>query len=423
MNQASTLPEPSEKTCKLEQTYKQFSLETERLEMIFDKLQHQFTSVQANLQETHLKLYGKLAELDFVTHYLNAILQHISQGILFVDLQGMMTTYNPVAEKTLGLPYSHVLFHSFWDVFSDEAFGFSLRAALQSKQVPHMCFVNWASLDEKIMELEVEATWVEMGAHLYPVDLQGPQQASIQGLLILIRNVTDIRRFQRMAHRNQRLQELGEWAAMVAHEIRNPLGGIKGFASLLQQDLQNRPELQQMATAIVQGTEGLNRFVTAILNYTRPFQPHFELVDLSSFLKEMIELIKADKAFHGEVTCQFKTSLSPFNVPVDASLLKSALLNILINALQAMPQGGELVVELDHIGQEAVIKIKDSGVGIAEEHIEKIFSPFFTTKESGNGFGLAEVHKVIQAHHGNIEVESQVGRGTQFTIKLPLKTS
>ena len=408
---------------RFEQAFKQFSLETERLETVFQSLQKQFKSAQDDLQETRTKLYSKLAELECMTCYLDAILHHILQGILFIDLYGIVTTYNPMADELLGVKSSAILFHSFWDFLPDNLFGFSLKEMLETKQAPKDTFTSWILPNGKQMELEIETTFIGMQDHLCAISPFHSSQTPTQGLLILIRNITEIRHLQRLANRHERLKQLGELAAMVAHEIRNPLGGIKGFATLLQEDLKNQPALQQMATSIIAGTDSLERFVTNVLNYARPFQPHLESMDLVSFMRDMLNLIQADNAFNSQIFCHLYTSFSELTVPMDSSLFKTAILNLLVNALQAMPQGGELSIKLDKIPGYALIDIRDSGIGIEEKNLEKIFSLFFTTKDSGHGFGLAEVHKVIQAHQGTIDVQSKVGSGTVFSIKIPLKLS
>lgn len=406
----------------LEQAFKQFSLETERLESVYQALQKQCTSLQNDLKKTNTRLYSKLAELDFLTSYLDTILNHMSQGILFIDLNGTVTTCNQPAEHILQITRSQLLFHQFWEVLPDDLFGFSLKETLQTSQCPKTIFTTRQSLDGKKQELEIETTFISLGSHLSLAHPLSPQQ-NIQGMLILIRDITDLRQLQKEASRQDRLMALGEMAARVAHEIRNPLGGIKGFATLLKDDLKDHPDLQQMTDYIIEGTDGLNRLVSKVLNYTRPFQIHFEWTDLSIFMNEMLQLIKMDKALKSNIHCTLNILQPDVKAPIDAQLFKSAILNLLVNALQAMPDGGELTVELDSVDNEAMIRIKDTGIGISEDHLDKIFSPFFTTKDAGNGFGLSEAHKVIQAHHGTIEVLSKVGKGTIFTIKIPSKVS
>lgn len=404
----------------LEQAFKQFSLETERLEMTYGKLQERFQAVQLTLQESHTRVSGKLAELDFVSRYLEAILNHMSQGILFIDLNGVITTYNTAAQQILQIPEKDFLFHPFTKFFEDAFLGFSLEKAFATKQCPKTSFLSW-NQEGHIRELEIETTFVSMSQQAYPLAHRQASTLPIQGLLVLLRDITQFRRLQQIANRHDRLKELGELAAHLAHEIRNPLGGIKGFATLLQQELQERADLQQMASYIVQGADDLNQFVSQVLFYARPFQMHIENVNLINFIEEIRQLMQADSAWNPNIHFHIQSATPTLFIPLDPQLFKSALLNLFVNAVQAMPEGGNLTVTVETDPSWITIHVSDTGIGIAPENVPKIFSPFFTTKETGNGLGLAEVHKVVQAHQGWIEVQSEVGKGTKFTIKIPLK--
>lgn len=404
----------------LEQAYKQFSLETERLELTYRSLQERFKAVQVTLQESHTRLDGKLAELNFISRYLETILHHISQGILFIDLNGIVTTFNAAAQQILQIPEKDLLFHPFTERFDDNFLGFSLQEALITKQCPKSLFASWSQYGQ-VIELEIEATFVAMNQQSYSVSHSQASTPPIQGLLILLRDITKLRRLQQMANRHDRLKELGELAAHLAHEIRNPLGGIKGFANILQQELKERPDLQQMAAYIVQGSDDLNQFVSHVLQYARPFQLHIENVDLIHLIEEIKQLMQVDSTWNTQIEFSIQSSVATLVIPLDPQLFKAALLNIFVNAVQAMPTGGRLNVIIESDLSWVTIRVEDTGVGIAAENLSKIFSPFFTTKETGNGLGLAEVHKTIQAHQGWIEVQSEEGRGTVFTIKIPLK--
>ncbi len=416
-------PQPfisSQEAFNLEQAFKQFSLETEHLEMTYQNLERRFQSIQLTLQESHTRLAGKLAELDFISRYLETILNHISQGILFIDLNGIVTTYNVAAQQILQIPEKELLFHPFSHYFEDHFLGFSLRNAFASKECPQSVFVSWHQ-QNRTLDLEIEPTFVTMSQQAYPLAHRQASSLPIQGLLVLLRDTTNVRRLQQIANRHDRLKELGELAAHLAHEIRNPLGGIKGFATLLQQELRERPDLHQMATYIVQGSDDLNQFVSQILQYARPFQLHIENTDLIHLIEDIRQLMQVDSKWNMQIQFLIKSSLNKLIVPLDPQLIKSALFNIFINAVQAMPEGGNLVITIESDHSWAILHIEDNGIGIVTENLPNIFSPFFTTKETGNGLGLAEVHKVIQAHQGWIEVQSQVGKGTVFIIKLPLK--
>ena len=238
----------------------------------------------------------------------------------------------------------------------------------------------------------------------------------------MIRDITEIRHLQQIASRQDRLQELGEMAASVAHEIRNPLGGIEGFASLLKRDLKDSPKMQEMAQYIVEGSQTLNKLVTNILNYSRPISIQLEPTLLSTLINSTLSLIQADKNYKENIIFNFTSPDNEKKISLDPQLFKLALINLLINATQAMPDGGKISITLLEKKGQAILEVSDSGEGIPPKNLEKIFSPFFTTKETGNGFGLSEVYKLVQAHGGLIEAKSQLKIGTTFTIKLPLTT-
>lgn len=402
-----------EKMESLSKAFEMFSQETVRLEAAYTKLKKEFEEVNQELQETNAQLQNKVIELDLLTYYLNSILTNISQGILFIDQHGMVTTYNRAAEKILGIRGPKVMFSSFWENFTDEIFGFSLHEVLAKKKSPGLTFSTYRSPHNESFELEISTTFV--------LKDEDDSLVSTQGLIVLIRDITEIRRLQSIAMRNDRLKELGEMAAQVAHEIRNPLGGIKGFASLLKRDLKDLPDLQQMASFIVEGTDNLNRLVTQVLNFARPLQVHTEKIDLIAILEEIKQHMLADSTFEKQnITLLINSKEPRLFIHADPNLLKGALLNLIINSQQAMPDGGKITLgaKIDN-NNNVILSITDTGCGISPEIIEKIFSPFFTTKVEGSGFGLTEVYKVIQAHGGNIEVDSKVGKGATFTINLP----
>lgn len=403
---------PEEKGQALSRAFELFSKETTRLETAYHELSEQFTKVNVELQESNAQLQGKVIRLDYLTHYLHTILSHISQGIIFIDLEGVVTTYNPAAEEILEHDHLDILFNNYNLYFKDDYFGFSIKETLKNKIPPAPAFRTITLPSGAQKELDIQSKLI-LREEETPIE-------SVQGIIILIRDLTEIRRLQAQANRNDRMKELGEMAAMLAHEIRNPLGGIKGFATLLQRDLANNPKLQQMAGYIVEGTDNLNRLVTNVLNYSRPVKPEFEIIHLGKLASELVAHIEADESLDKRISIHIIDSELPLEISGDQQLLKSALLNVIVNSIQAMPEGGKINVCLQQEKERAVLAVEDTGTGIAPENLEKIFSPFFTTKVQGNGLGLSEVHKVILAHGGSIEVKSKLGAGTTFTLFLPL---
>ncbi len=350
--------------------------------------------------------------------YYNDILNSLSQGILYIDLQGIVTTYNYAAEAILGVTGKEVLHKSFWDNFDDDFFGFSMRSAISGSNIKNSIFATIKSDSQSKRRLEIHTTFI---THKQNHRKKEICSRTNQGLIVLIRDISDIRRSEIVDSRSDKMTELSEMAAMVAHEIRNPLGGIKGFASLLHRDLAEHPELQRLAAYIVEGTESLNHLVSDILDYSHTMELTFKPVDLVLLMQDLILHLNADESVDPRIELRTHSSKAVLNVPVDAAGLKSAILNLTSNAIQAMPEGGELLIDVDANENQAIIRVTDTGIGIPKENIDKIFSPFFTTRAKGHGLGLSEAHKIIQAHGGQLEVESECGVGTTFTIKLPMQ--
>jgi len=374
----------------LTNAFEQFTQKTTALKNAYSSLKKQFLAVNLQLEKKNREL--------------NSILTNISQGILFISLEGIITTYNASAETILDVSKDSALSRPFRENFPDDIFGFSIQKALSCGDVPPTFFSTLPS--EK--ELEVTAN----------VILSGDKHHN--GIIVVIRDITKIRRLEAVANRNDRLKDLGEMAASMAHEIRNPLGGIEGFASLLCRDLHDNIPLHNMAKRIVTGSQALNRLVSNVLHYARPIQTNFAHTDLTHMITEVHSIFSADTLLSENINMIIDIPKTEVTAHLDREAIKSALLNLIINGAQAMPDGGKLKISLNTTSHNTIFTVNDTGTGIPEDMHEKIFSPFFTTKENGNGFGLSEVYKVIQAHNGTIEATSKPG-DTTFTIKIPIK--
>lgn len=343
-----------------------------------------------------------LSRLQKTPGYFDKILDSLPHGMVFITFEGRVTTYNRMAETILGVSSRDIIDQSFCNYFTDDLFGYSMKEALTKHKVEKMTFATLKAKDQTKRQLEILNTFEK------------------EGLIILIKDISEIRRSDMAILRSDKMREFGELAAMVAHEIRNPLGGIKGFAALLQRDLVEYPELHRLATYIVEGTDSLNRRVTNILDYSNSMELNFEPVDLVHFMQELILHLNADDSIDPRIELRTHSTKTELIASVDAAGLKSAIMNLASNAFQAMPEGGELLIDVDSNDKQAIIRVSDTGTGIAKENLERIFSPFFTTRLKGHGFGLTEVNKIVQAHGGQIEVNSEIGSGTTFTILLPL---
>jgi len=218
--------------------------------------------------------------------------------------------------------------------------------------------------------------------------------------------------------RKQRLAALGEMAAGMAHEIRNPLGGIQLYASMLAKDVQEQPAMVQLVNKISAGVKRLEALVSQVLQFTREIQPHPVETDLAELVDQSLELISDRMAAAG---VQHRTGgRRPMPVRVDPMLLGQAILNLMINAVEAIKGPGQIEVGWAEAadGGQWRLWIHDSGPGIAPDALERIFNPFFTTKESGTGLGLAIVHRIVEAHDGVIVVTNAPQGGAMFEIRI-----
>lgn len=223
----------------------------------------------------------------------------------------------------------------------------------------------------------------------------------------------------RLLERKNRLEALGEMAAGLAHEIRNPLGGIQLYASILGKDLADRQDALLVVRKISAGVKRLEALVSQVLQFTRDLRVNLQRADLAAVVEQSVEL--ASKVMHDRaVRCEIS---GPETQPVtiDPLLIGQAILNLLLNAAEAIEQGGTVFVQFgppdsQSRGRQFQLIVSDTGPGIAPGSLERVFNPFFTTKDTGTGLGLAIVHRIIEAHDGTIVPSNRAGGGARFDI-------
>ncbi len=219
--------------------------------------------------------------------------------------------------------------------------------------------------------------------------------------------------------RADRLSALGELSAGMAHEIRNPLGAIKGAVEILKDDYSPEDSKYEFIQILFKETDRLNCIVQEFLGFARPKKPEYQQSDVNQSLEAVLTLT-AQEARKAGVNVEKRLDPSIGKRSLDEGLLKQAFLNLVLNAIQAMPTGGTLRVASDLRDGMIVVVITDTGVGISEEGRKKLFSPFFTTKKNGTGLGLAITYRIVENHHGKIDVASEPGKGATFTVKIPV---
>lgn len=330
-------------------------------------------------------------------------------GLIVTDKDGKIAFSNSAAERITGLNLAHAL-------------GKEPDSILPS----NFCELKESlDLGDSISEKEMECEFTK--DKIVPISISASKiingEGNFVGQVFIIRDLGEVRRLQGEIRRKEKLAAIGGLAAGVAHEIRNPLSSIKGIASYYKAKFADGSEDNEMAGVMIEEVDRMNRVVSELLEYARPAQLNLKPSDLNELLKHSALLVQQEAAAKN-VQIQLNLTSDFVQADVDPDRLTQCFLNLFLNALQAMKNGGQLAIASSNsAGGSIAIDIKDNGSGISTEDLSKIFDPYFTTKPKGTGLGLAIVHKIIEAHQGQIKVCSTIGKGTVFSIILPLITS
>ena len=250
---------------------------------------------------------------------------------------------------------------------------------------------------------------------------------TMDNAVISVDNNGNIKTFNRKSEevaRHKRLAALGKLSAGIAHEIRNPLSSIRGLAQFVYNSFSKTDERKEDLNTIIQEVDRLNKLVVQVLDFAKLKKPNLTRFSLNNLIRKITELFKIEIK---DKQIKFNLKLSPniSQIQADEDQIKQILMNVIINAIQAIPKKGEIEIKTEKasLRGESAIKliIEDSGIGITEKDFNQIFDPFFSTKEKGSGLGLSIVYKLVEAHQGEIKVESKEGKGTKFVIFLPQK--
>jgi two-component system sensor histidine kinase HydH len=334
------------------------------------------------------------------------LVENMPIGLVAIDNNKKITSLNHVAgsilnlsaEKVIGENADQVVPAKLWQLLEN----LDMEKGVIEKEID--CTLR----ENKVIPLEVSAT------------LMNDENGMFLGYVLLFKDLSEVRSLRKEIARNQRLASVGRLAAGVSHEIRNPLSSIKGFATYFKERYHDIPENQQISNLMIQEVDRLNRVVGQLHEFARPITISKKPIKVKTFLKDSLKLIERQAL---EENIKIQTDLAPEidEVLIDPDRISQVLLNLYLNAVESMKNGGNLFVMLlknkEKKGVE--IRVSDTGTGISEDDLTHIFDPYFTTKASGTGLGLAIVHNIIDAHEGEIKVESRLGQGTTVTILLP----
>jgi PAS domain S-box-containing protein len=338
---------------------------------------------------------------------MNSVMAGLEDGLLLFTRDARAVMISPAAEKFLGAPAGQFLGRRVTEIFP---LGHPLRDALR---------IESDELSEIAAETELETT---EGPRRVSVSVQAIQEdGERMGALVTLRDLDSLESINTQLQVSERLAALGRITAGVAHEVKNPLNSMRLWLENLKESLpaDHDSASQQAVQVLDKEIDRLDAVVKRFLDFTRPMDIHLEATQLAKLLREVLEIAQPQL----QKASIHLAQLLPIDVPevyVDRALLKQAVLNLVLNAAEAMPNGGQLRLMLSRRGEMAEISVGDTGKGIPLENRQKIFQLFFTTRPGGSGIGLASTFRIVQLHNGSIDFTSEVGRGTTFRIELPL---
>jgi two-component system nitrogen regulation sensor histidine kinase GlnL len=387
------------------------------------KLEASMGGVNDELDETNQRLAGALESQRATLSYLESILAAIPSGVVVVDTNGRIVLLNQSAEALTGFAADEV---------RGQSYSKTLGEGVPQKLTPLYTLATgaWTINEEKVLKTKMgDQVPVSFSASLV-LDTSN----RITGAIEVLTDLSRVKLLEEEVARVRTLATIGEVAAEVAHEVRNPLGGIKGFASLLERDLAGNPKGLALVEKILEGIESLERIVGDLLETGKPATLDLEHVDLAREIRRIVEIF--DMAARGEgkdIIFEIDLSDDPFYCRVDKGRLNQAVTNLLRNAADAVGDSGKVTVRAGAGKAEGIrrasplkpareylsIEVTDTGSGVADEVIGKIFSPFFTTKSDGTGLGLATVRRVAALHGGEVRYETGESGGGRFIVEIP----
>lgn len=338
---------------------------------------------------------------------MNSVMAGLEDGLLLFTRDARAVMVSPAAEKFLGSSAGNILGRRVTEIFPN---GHPLRTVLE---------IEGDVLREVAAEAQLQTAEGEkrVGVSVQAIQEDGERM----GALLTFRDLDSLDSINTQLQVSERLAALGRVTAGVAHEVKNPLNSMRLWLENLKESLPPEQDgnAKQAVQVLDKEIDRLDAVVKRFLDFTRPMEVRLEATQLSDLLKEVLEVAQPQMQKLNVHVAQ----LLPIDVPevyVDRALLKQAVLNLVLNAGEAMPNGGQLRLVLSRRGEMAEISVGDTGKGIPPEHRQRIFQLFFTTRPGGSGIGLASTFRIVQLLNGSIDFTSEVGKGTIFRIELPL---
>ncbi|MCB5249601.1 MAG: ATP-binding protein [Candidatus Cloacimonadales bacterium] len=416
---------------KLTSAFHDFTQVVEKFEQTYKLLQDKIESLDKQLENKNVELERKVQESENIKNFLNNILDNVHTGVLAIDMTGNISLFNKAAEMITGFDKEDVIDKSYRKIFFNNSVQDS-KSAIYTLSTGNESFKR----QKQISTYNSEKKNVE-----FSTSIVHNYRGEIDGVVETFTDISEIKELQERISHIETLAALGEMSASVAHEIRNPLAAISGFTGLLDRQIAVDDPRKKLLKPIIEGVSRLDNIVSNLLTLTRPQTLNINKCNIHNMINDIIDFFKmgvSDKNKTVDFFTMFDTNNTVINC--DGQLIQQVLTNIIRNAWEAIEEKGKITIstkvsilepisevldedeikELIRLFSFIEIQIEDTGAGIDDKELQKIFNPFFSTKNEGNGLGLAICKKIVQLHKGDIHVYSKTNKGTKFVINLPL---
>jgi len=365
-----------------------------------------YKRLESRIEAADEELRQRVADLTEMRNLNDSILQNMSNGLITTDIDGKIVYFNSAAETILGYKAQEVQGQPMGDLFSN------LEAlAIETLQEN----ISFAFREVDVFRKTGDSIPTEVSTSLL-IDGMG----KTTGVIAILTDITERREMEKQIRRADKLATLGQLAAGIAHEIRNPLAGISGAVQILRDDTSKGNQEKEILGDIVERINRLNDEISNFLRFARPAPLQLSPVDMNEVVQSVLFLVNKQAETQGvSIIERYDDSLSI--IMADSEQMQQVILNIVLNALQAIGnEGGQITLETSQndADDQIVVEVSDTGSGIPLEKLEQIFDPYFTTKSEGTGLGLSIAQRVVEEHGGSISVRSKTGKGTTFRVRL-----
>lgn len=361
------------------------------------------------IRKTDERLKEKEIDYEALEELNKKIVEEIKSGLVTIDPKGLITSFNKAAEDITG----YTLIEAY-NSRVDEIFPGLMERVYKHKE--HPLYKSGAGRWE-MPYMSKDGNSLHLGFSLSSRKGRGGKEG---GNIIVFQNLTPYKEMEEAVRQAEKLATVGRFAAGIAHEIRNPLASMSSSIQILRDELELDEENRRLMAIILKEMERINGLIGNFLDYARPYKPKKDEIDFSRIMLETLDVFEKGLSQNRKIRIE-KEILSDIKIHGEEEKLKEVLWNLFNNAVQSMLEEGEIAVSLKRYDKKVIAVIRDSGEGIDEKDMNRVFEPFFTTKSYGTGLGLATVQRIVEAHGGEIRVESKKGKGTSFMVILPIE--